>query len=75
MVRVEYRGRTVVSWIGSTRYQVNGAPKTIDVAPILAVDRTYVPLRLLVEAFGFDVHWDEPTETIDIKALPLEVTR
>ncbi|PWK11540.1 stalk domain-containing protein [Tumebacillus permanentifrigoris] len=75
MVRVEYRGRTVVAWIGNNRYHVNGEPKTIDVAPILAVERTYVPLRLLVEAFGFDVQWDEPTETIDIKALPAEVTR
>ncbi|MBL0388106.1 hypothetical protein JJB07_15930 [Tumebacillus sp. ITR2] len=74
MVRVEYQGRTVVAWIGKTAYQVNGEAKTIDVAPVLLAQRTYVPLRLLVEAFGFDVAWDEPTETIDVKGLPVEVT-
>lgn len=72
-VRVEYRGRTVVCQIGSNRYMVNGTVKTIEGKPLLAIDRTYVPLRLIVEAFGFDVAWDELTQTIDIKALPQEV--
>ncbi|KEO83285.1 stalk domain-containing protein [Tumebacillus flagellatus] len=75
MVRVEYRGRTVVAWIGKNSYGVNGEPKTLDVSPVLLAQRTYVPLRLLVEAFGFDVSWDEPTESIDVKALPAEVNR
>lgn len=36
----------------------------LDVPPVLVNDRTYVPVRALMEGFGFDVDWDEKTLTV-----------
>ncbi len=45
----------LVMTIGKTTYTVNGEEKTMDVAPELKNDRTYVPVRFVGEAFGFKV--------------------
>ena len=49
-------GKTeVVMTIGETTYTVNGDEKTMDVAPEITGDRTYVPVRFVGEALGFKV--------------------
>ena len=49
-------GKTeVVMTIGETTYTVNGEEKTMDVAPEITDDRTYVPVRFVGEALGFKV--------------------
>ena len=48
-------GTTVVMTIGSNAYTVNGAEKTMDVAPYIDGERTMVPVRFVAEAFGIDV--------------------
>ena len=49
-------GKTeVVMTIGETTYTVNGEEKTMDVAPEISGDRTYVPVRFVGEALGFKV--------------------
>ena len=49
-------GKTeVVMTIGETTYTVNGEEKTMDVAPEITNDRTYVPVRFVGEALGFKV--------------------
>lgn len=49
-------GKTeVVMTIGETTYTVNGEEKTMDVAPEITGDRTYVPVRFVGEALGFKV--------------------
>ena len=49
-------GKTeVVLTIDETTYTVNGEEKTMDVAPVITGDRTYVPVRFVGEALGFSV--------------------
>ncbi|MDP4133566.1 MAG: discoidin domain-containing protein [Bacillota bacterium] len=44
---------------GSVRY-------TLRATPIITQSRTFVPLRLISEQFGYDVAWDGNTQTITI---------
>ena len=49
-------GKTeIVMTIDSTTYTVNGVEQTMDVAPEITNDRTYVPVRFVGEALGFKV--------------------
>lgn len=41
--------------IGEETYTVNGDEKTMDTAPVLSGDRTYVPVRFVAEALGYTV--------------------
>lgn len=38
--------------------------RTMDVVPLLAGDRVFVPARWLAEAFGYKVDWDERTQAV-----------
>jgi len=44
----------------------NGTQKDIDVAPLLksGEGRTYLPARYVAEALGYDVGWDEASQTV-----------
>lgn len=48
----------VILWIGKTEASVNGKPFTLDVAPKIQRDRTFVPLRFISEHLGAKVYWD-----------------
>ena len=51
-------GKTkLVFQIGSTTYTNDGLKKTMDVAPEIMQDRTFVPLRAVAEALNCDVQW------------------
>ena len=52
-VTAELNGVTVVMTIGSATYTVNGAEKTMDVAPFINGSRTMVPVRFAAEAFRY----------------------
>lgn len=54
-VKVTLDGNTVEMTIDSKTYKVNGAKKTMDTAPVIMSDRTYVPVRFVAEALGFKV--------------------
>ena len=54
----------VVMSIGSNEIVVNEATKEIPAAPIVENNRTFVPFRALIEAFGADVAWDEATQAV-----------
>lgn len=45
----------IVMTLDSKTYTVNGAEKTMDVAPFAKDNRTYVPVRFVGEALGFKV--------------------
>ncbi|BAF58350.1 hypothetical membrane protein [Pelotomaculum thermopropionicum SI] len=51
--------------IGKAQVVSNGAAKAIDVAPML-VDpgRTMLPARFVAEGLGYQVDWDEATQTV-----------
>ncbi|MEF2824061.1 MAG: copper amine oxidase N-terminal domain-containing protein, partial [Peptococcaceae bacterium] len=48
-------GTKIVMTLDSKTYTVNGAEKTMDVAPFAKDNRTYVPVRFVGEALGFKV--------------------
>ncbi|MBE7041537.1 MAG: hypothetical protein E7400_06185 [Ruminococcaceae bacterium] len=45
--------------IGEPSFYVNGSRKAVAVAPFLQNDRTFVPLRAVVESFGYQVEWNQ----------------
>ncbi len=56
---------TLSMTIGKPEVVSNGVAKTIDVAPML-VDpgRTMLPARFVAEGLGYQVEWDEATQTV-----------
>jgi len=52
--------------IGEKFISSNGNKTDIDVTPILKVEegRTYLPARYVAEALGYDVGWDESSQTV-----------
>ena len=57
-------GDVVVMSIGSNEIVINDAKATIDAAPIVENNRTFVPFRALAEAFGATVAYDEATQAV-----------
>lgn len=56
--------------IGQNSYTADGQEKTMDAAPFIENDRTYVPVRYLAYALGVaekDVGWDGSTNTVTLK--------
>lgn len=54
-------------WIGKTEYTVDGAPKTMDVAPMVIYGSTFMPTRFLVEGIGWTVSWDAKERMVECK--------
>lgn len=57
---------TLVLTIGQAIYQLNGEYKANDVAPIIKADRTFLPIRLVAEALGATVTWNEADQSVTI---------
>lgn len=57
---------TILLTIGSDIMTVNGDTKILDSAPVMADNRTLVPVRAISEALGSDVGWDDSTRTVNI---------
>ena len=57
----------VVMSIGSHELVKNGAVSTIDAAPMIQDNRTFVPFRALAEAFGATVEFDATNNTVTAK--------
>jgi hypothetical protein len=45
--------------VGSPTYYCNQALRTMDTAPFILSDRTFVPIRFLAESIGADVDWND----------------
>ncbi len=70
-VTITLNNDKVELYIGKNTAYVNGVPKQIDpnnpkVVPIIIHNRTYVPIRFIMEAFGAQVEWDGTTRTVTI---------
>jgi hypothetical protein len=59
-------GREISLHIGSTQATVDGNPQTIDVAPFIVGESTYVPLRFISQSLGASVQWDDADSVVDI---------
>ncbi|MBW4081680.1 stalk domain-containing protein [Paenibacillus sp. S150] len=70
---------TAAMSIGSKSITVNGTKKAIDVAPIVKDGTTYVPIKVVLDAFGGSAAWDQNTKKIMVlrgaKALDLTVNK
>jgi len=56
----------IVMTIGSTTIKTNGVAGTIDAGPQIKWDRTFVPIRFIVEALGGTIAWNATTHTVTI---------
>ena len=54
-VTYTYGDTELTMTIGEETYTINGAEKTMDTAPVLSGDRTYVPVRFVAEGLGYTV--------------------
>lgn len=59
--------------LGKTEYTLNGATKTMDVAPIIRNSRTMLPVRYVAEALGAEIAWDGTTSTATLKTADTEI--
>ena len=66
-ISIKLNDKTLDMWIGSTSMKVNNTNKTIDVAPFTINGRTMVPVRFVAENFGYEVEWNQKTQTAIIK--------
>ena len=63
-VTSEYKGIIVKLTIGERKIYINNSAKKIDVPAQLINDTTYVPVRVIAEAFNCDVEWDGDAKTV-----------
>lgn len=64
---VNKKTKSIQMFINSLTMKVDGNNRLMDVAPYVANNRTYVPLRSLSEAFGADVKWMASSNTVKIE--------
>jgi len=57
---------TLVLTVGKINYTLNGKSVKGDQAPEIKDSRTFVPIRLVSEAFGADVNYDAATKKVEV---------
>ena len=63
---------TVSLTIDSTTAYYNGEETSLDVAPTVRNNRTFLPIRFIAESFHFDVAYDETTRTVTLSKQKTE---
>jgi len=72
-----YGAKNVTMFIGSTGYVKDGVAATMDQAPFIQDNRTFVPVRMVATALGAtneDTMWDPATQTITLVRPDMTVT-
>lgn len=64
--------KTIALQIGCDYAFVDGEKKTFDTPAQIVDDRTFVPLRFVMEELGCEVTWEPVTYTVDIINEPAE---
>ncbi|MDU5570374.1 MAG: copper amine oxidase N-terminal domain-containing protein [Peptoniphilus harei] len=72
-VTVKNNDKSIELVIGKKYVKVNGTKSSIDVAPMIKNERTFVPLRFISESFDNDVSWDNNTRTVKINKKDTKV--
>ena len=57
---------SLILTVGKVDYQLNGVTKKGDQAPEIVGGRTFVPIRLVSEAYGADVNFDAATRKVAV---------
>ena len=63
-VTVTYNDSTIVVTVDSTTALVNGEEVEIDSPAIIKKDRVLVPIRVIAEALGLTVEWDDDSHSV-----------
>ncbi|MDD7363770.1 MAG: copper amine oxidase N-terminal domain-containing protein [Peptoniphilus sp.] len=63
--------KTVTVRVDKNEYTANGEKKTMDVAPFIKNNRTYLPMRFIGEALGEKVEWDEANRVAIFGEYPI----
>jgi len=63
---------TVEVPLGQNYIMKNGEKVATDTAAIIVNNRTYLPIRAVVEAFGSEVQWDQGLNTVVITSTPVD---
>ncbi|HHY37696.1 MAG TPA: trypsin-like serine protease [Clostridia bacterium] len=58
--------------VGLKVMMVNDKPVELDVAPLIAGGRIYLPARYVAEALGYEVGWNEATQTVVVQSKAAE---
>ena len=66
VVTIEKDGSVFETTIGTNTYTLNGIEKTMDTQSVIVNDRTMVPVRVVLEAFGMNVSWNGETREVTI---------
>ena len=66
---------TVEVPLGQKHILKNGQEIAIDTESVIKEDRTYLPIRAVVEAFGSEVQWDKNTKTVVITSEPIDAKK
>ena len=61
-----YRKVTMVLKVGQNKFTVNGVEESLDAPSIIKNGRTLVPMRVIIEALGGTVIWEDPNKKITI---------
>lgn len=69
---LSYGGNTIELTIDSTTAYLNGEAHTLDTTPVIINDRTMLPMRFIAEGFGFDVEWEQTTQTVTLSGSVTE---
>ena len=62
----------IVMTIDSIEYTVNGEKKYMDTAPIIQDDRTFVPVKFIIDEFGDSIGWNGNTRQVTITRKELD---
>ena len=65
-VTVTNGSTTAVLSIGSSNLTTDGKVIPMDVAATIVDGRTYLPVRYVAEAFGFNVSWDAAAQAVTV---------
>lgn len=65
--KVGGQDKFVILQIGNNAAFVNGTKVDLDVPAKIVSDRTFVPLRFVMESLGYDVTWNPDSYTVDVK--------
>ena len=65
-VILAYGSDTITLQIDNPTAFLNDEAKTLDTAPMIIGDRTMMPIRFIAESFGFNVNWDDATQTATV---------
>jgi len=60
-------GTSVALTVGKKDVVVGGMPQQLDVAPLIDRERTFVPVRFVVDALGGHVDWDAAAKKVTIR--------